>query len=524
MKRSIPLVVALTVACHHPGPASAPLVVPPTLADDPGAAAEAVARDLAAAFAAGETERVLQIFDQPSPDVVGWIRAVIADRLDPIDVTVTPTAVAGDGLIVQVSFFTPRLRSARGHALYGPDRLYLARAPGGHLAIHRAPPAGVAPVRTPAIERERVESWRRDVRLLAAELPRRHVNLFFQLPRARWARAFQELEADLPRLADHQVKVRLQQAVALVGDTHTRLSAELRSVPLDLQWFSDGIAVTRASDASLLGARLVRVGLRPVDEAVTRVRSLFAADNPSGVREEVPPLLLSPEVLHAVGLSDTPRRATYTFAPAAGPAVTVTLSVDDRIRPTGPDRRPPLRQHHPDQPFWFDLLAEGRVLYLKYDRCAHADRFRALCGEMFGAVDRGEVKRVVVDLRDNGGGDSGVFRPFLDGLGARSGRFRVYALIGRKTFSSAMWNAIELRHETHAVLVGEETAGKPNAYGEVRTLRLPGSGLMVQYSTRYWRRDPTSDGPSLAPDLPVAASSADFLAGRDPALETALYR
>src|SRR4051794_9865840 len=133
MKPSIPLVAALTLACHHP--TIAPLVVPATLANDPGAAAEAVARDLAAAFAARETDRVLQMFDQPSPDVVGWVRAVIPDRLDPIDVTVTPTAVAGDGLIVEVSFFTPRLRSARGYALYGPDRLYLARAPGGHLAI-----------------------------------------------------------------------------------------------------------------------------------------------------------------------------------------------------------------------------------------------------------------------------------------------------------------------------------------------------------------------------------------------------
>jgi hypothetical protein len=54
-------------------------------------------------------------------------------------------------------------------------------------------------------------------------------------------------------------------------------------------------------------------------------------------------------------------------------------------------------------------------------------------------------------------------------------------------------------------------------------LELPNSKLPVQYSTKHFRLLPRSDPPSLEPDLPVALTLGDFLAGRDPILEAALH-
>jgi hypothetical protein len=70
-----------------------------------------------------------------------------------------------------------------------------------------------------------------------------------------------------------------------------------------------------------------------------------------------------------------------------------------------------------------------------------------------------------------------------------------------------------------AILVGEPPGENLNSYSEVRVLTLPHSGIVIQYSTKYNRLG--KDGETLQPDLPVTRSIGDWLAGRDPALESA---
>ena len=123
--------------------------------------------------------------------------------------------------------------------------------------------------------------------------------------------------------------------------------------------------------------------------------------------------------------------------------------------------------------------------------------------------------------RANGGGDSSVADPLLQGLRSRrhlADSGRLFTLIGNGTFSSAMMNAITLRREAGAILVGEPTGGKPNSYGQVRSFALPNSGLTVSYSTQFFRLLPDSNTDSLYPEIAAAVSSADYRAGRDPAL------
>jgi hypothetical protein len=82
-------------------------------------------------------------------------------------------------------------------------------------------------------------------------------------------------------------------------------------------------------------------------------------------------------------------------------------------------------------------------------------------------------------------------------------------------------NALRLKKETKAILVGEPTGQRPNAYGEVRTMTLPHSKLLVLYSTKFFKTM-NDDPPSLAPDVPIERSSWDYVSGRDPVLERAL--
>ena len=117
---------------------------------------------------------------------------------------------------------------------------------------------------------------------------------------------------------------------------------------------------------------------------------------------------------------------------------------------------------------------------------------------MLGVFDTNPVDRLIIDLRNNPGGNSAVIDPFLTGLQARQSRFasgtKKMVIIGRRTASSALLNAISLKGQPYTILVGEPTGGRPNSYGETLNLTLPNTGatsvIPPSISRRRSRRIP----------------------------------
>lgn len=88
-----------------------------------------------------------------------------------------------------------------------------------------------------------------------------------------------------------------------------------------------------------------------------------------------------------------------------------------------------------------------------------------------------QVDKVVFDIRFNGGGsspqgESEMIEKYAKYL-KKNPSIKTYVITGRNTFSSAVLNAMDLKRLTNAVFVGEETAGKPNHFGEVKAFQLP---------------------------------------------------
>jgi len=134
-------------------------------------------------------------------------------------------------------------------------------------------------------------------------------------------------------------------------------------------------------------------------------------------------------------------------------------------------------------------------------------------------LDTSRVTHVVVDLRDNGGGDDNVIHPLVTVLEAHPALVhakRTFAIIGRSTASSGLSAAHELRDRVSATLVGE--ASGPNRFGNARTFRLPYSGMLVMYATKEHQTD-SGPAPTLLPDVLIAPTPEAMVAGRDMALQ-----
>ena len=174
-------------------------------------------------------------------------------------------------------------------------------------------------------------------------------------------------------------------------------------------------------------------------------------------------------------------------------------------------------------PLWFRVLPETGTLYVQYNRVEDLSLTRLY--RLRRLARRPNIQRLVVDIRHNYGGQSDAYLPLLRLLVGTVRRHPrpLYVITGRNTFSAASLFAARLRCRTHPIFVGEPAGGSPNLYGNSEDVTLPYSGLAVSVASQFFvgcrRNDPRL---TIRPDIPVALSSADYFAGRDPALEAVL--
>jgi hypothetical protein len=155
-----------------------------------------------------------------------------------------------------------------------------------------------------------VSAWREDLRYMAAEMAKRHKNLYHTVSRERFDSAVATLDNRIPSLARYQVIVEMARIVALVQDGHTNIAPTrdprvgFHTLPVRLYLFKDGLFVRAAhrTQAGLVGARVVQIGRATPDQAYAKVRQLVSRDNEMDARFFAPFLLAMPEVLQAVGI------------------------------------------------------------------------------------------------------------------------------------------------------------------------------------------------------------------------------
>jgi hypothetical protein len=97
-------------------------------------------------------------------------------------------------------------------------------------------------------------------------------------------------------------------------------------------------------------------------------------------------------------------------------------------------------------------------------------------------------------------------------------------LIGPRTFSSAVMLANAVGDFKLATLIGEETGGTPNEFGEIYTFKLPSSGIVVNVSSARWVRanGDAKDRHGVLPDILVETTAEDRARGVDAVLERAI--
>lgn len=384
---------------------------------------------------------------------------------------------------------------------------------------------------------ERNRYLREDILFFAEEFPKKHKYPFTYLTKESFQQQTEKLADRVGQLSNHEVFVELNKIIAQVKDAHTSIEYwDGYSYPLRFYLFGDGIYVVNA-DQGLYDAmygRVTAINGVPIDEVLKQLTELVSYENESWLKSLLPKYLIKPVHLNGLGLIENEKSTLFTIDKDGQEKeiLVPTLSYGEGGSWIHADQKDVFLGNY-KQNYEYRYLPEHQTLYFEYNACTEQEglKFSEFNKQMFEEIEKQSPKRLILDLRSNGGGDSRILNPFTEQLKkytAKHPDMQVFILIGRNTFSSGMFAIYRtIEAVPNAVTVGEPSGGAIDCYGEVRMFQLPNSLLPIGYSTKYFEFSSdfsykNSGKGTFVPDVEMTPTFEDYVKGNDVVLNYAL--
>lgn len=378
-----------------------------------------------------------------------------------------------------------------------------------------------------------------DIRFFKQELPKVHKNMFSKISKDEFNQLTDQLIGKVDQLNNKQVFVELNKIIASVGDAHTSINYwDGYSYPLRF-WIFDGNVYIINADKGLeemMYSQVLGINGVAIDSVIEQLTSLISHENESWVMTMLPQYLQSPVYLYGLGVVPNENEAVFTVKKeGVEKEFTVTSLEYGKSADFVVNKSEDVLVGKYDKYYTYEYLSEEKVLNFKYNVCADMNQqsFADFNKDMFRFIEKNEIEKLIIDLRNNSGGNSEILNPFTKRLKdyiAENTNLKVYILVGRNTFSSGMFAIYRVKESApEAISIGELTGGALDCYGEVKTFKLPNSQLPVSYSTKYFEFSKDfsykNDGiGTFQPDILLQPTIEDYKSGTDVVLKYALTK
>lgn len=366
-----------------------------------------------------------------------------------------------------------------------------------------------------------------DLEFLKKTLPVKHTNLFAKITQPNFETKVDAIINKAGSLNYETFTAELFKLMVSIGDEHTFVEAKFTKIlPIQFELFKEGLFVTGIDEANsnLLQAKLIAINNQSTANVTSLFKEVIQSENQSYFDDHLLHYINNPSFLKGLGIIDSDEEAEFTLIDKNDKQVKIKLAAVQSNNIANVKlvfAHSNLLSKKGKGNYWFDYDTDKKVLYLNYNKCQEEQdlSFSKFNDDLFAFITQYAPKKIILDLRYNSGGNSGVLSPFIEKIkdSYLNQKNKFFVLIGKKTFSSAVMNAVNLKRNTNAFLIGEPTSGNINHYGEVRGFSLPKSKIVMAYSTRYWETWKGKKGP-LKPDIAVNYSIKNYIEGKDEAL------
>lgn len=381
-----------------------------------------------------------------------------------------------------------------------------------------------------------LESWSKDIDFYKSNLEKYHIDLYNNISKVEFEQELQQIKSTLNKKTNVDVIIDLMRLTRKIGDGHTAFSLrgiETHLFPIEIyktgeQW---RVIKTTEKHKNLLGKELIAIDgktMKQVENDISKVAQYVENEQSKIIR--VAQYSMITELLYGLHLTNNEFNAVLTLLDDNQKKTEVTLqainskdyheSVEFKnIETVIPEIKKPIDLKH--DYLWFSPIKTTDAIYIKFESYPSFDEMEKFGESVLNYMNEKNIKQIVIDLRNNGGGDFfvGTFLAYYlnlaDSIDWKSG---VYVLTDKVTFSAATSNASQFRQILNAKIVGEPTGSNPTGYQDMGQFTLPNSGMIVTYSKRFFKfQEKITQG--VQPDVLIEYDWESYSKGKDNMIE-----
>lgn len=355
----------------------------------------------------------------------------------------------------------------------------------------------------------------------------------------------QKIADNISDLSDMDFYFELLKLTVSIGDAHTNIALKnaneiVNMFPfsvkkLDNEW---RIVTINKFNEQYLGNKLVAVNEYNISDVYNKISEIFSHEynNTSRLDSGFAQWIYVAEALKYLGITEDISKVTLTVQDNKGDIHNINLTSMAANEKNGFDMvsiksttQPKTAQDRKKIYHFLELNKD--TFYIQYNSCVEDEKLpmKQFVTQVEDELKSNKYKKVIVDLRYNGGGSDGLFIPMIEKLVElqKQNEFQMYTLIGAKTFSSAVTTAAMMK-EAGSIMVGEDTGNNVNHYGSTKSFKFKNLPFSVSYSTKYIdvtglleSAKPYGYGP-LIPDIEVTSTLNSYIKGIDDDVEKIL--
>lgn len=395
------------------------------------------------------------------------------------------------------------------------------------------------------------KQWQEDLRFLQKTLHKDYSGILSKKTTpAKFDAAVEKFNNEIPKLQEHEIVVGFARMLAMLEYGHTQMilssaPVKFNRLPIVMYEFSDGVHIqgVHKDYADVLGSKVIAIEGTPIEKALELVRPVVSTENDQFLKASGYVYLCFPEVLHAVGITkELKQEIEITFLKDQKQLTQKIKSIPRQPMPfkfgflqtsrdwmsVREESDNPLYLKHPDKRYYFEYLEDHKTVYVRQSTVLDDpnESIAEFYDRVFKYVNENDVEKLVLDFRLNGGGNNYKNKPIVTGLIESkkiNQKGKLFAIIGRQTFSACQNLVNELDNYTNVTFVGEPTAENINFYGDSSAVILPHSKLEGRVSFAWWQDKPQwENGPWTEPDIAVEMSFEDYRTNKDPVVDAIL--
>ena len=259
------------------------------------------------------------------------------------------------------------------------------------------------------------KKWVEDIEYLKEEIKKRHNNLFAYTAEESFNEKIENLKSMVNELDYEEMKVEISRVVASLKDAHTSLIFPAkRFIPLKFYCFNDGVYIINTCKGyeNLLFKKVLALGDMKIEEILEELSNIISFENEYFFKAQSMKYMQIAEVLYGLLIIDTMDKVKITLD--EGEYEVSTCLFEDLVYT---NKRLPMYAKNDFSNLWFEVLESGE-LYIKYNSCREQgeESIGKKIENIMCLIEKENIERVTVDLRNNLGGDSTLFTPLIDYL------------------------------------------------------------------------------------------------------------